>query len=455
MNMIFNPFTQDEDGKLKTLSVSELSETVKNILETSLNRVRIKGEIIGLKKSSAGHFYFDLKEKIDTADYIVNAIIWKWSASSIAVDLKDGQEIIIEGKLSSYSGRSSYNIIVETVEIEGIGNLLKEVEERRKRLEIAGIFAAEHKKTIPPFPNTIGIITSETGAVIRDILHRLSDRFPVNVLLQSVSVQGETSKPEIINAIKNFDKMTVSNGRPDVVIIARGGGSLQDLMIFNDEDIVMAVYNCSIPIISAIGHETDYTLIDYVADLRAPTPTAAAEFSVPVMSDLIDRISEKKHHLKINIDFCLKNLFERIASKIAIFKTPINIINDLSIRLDEKVQFIELSIKNTLLHISEKINFCEQLLENLSFKNVLKRGYAIVWDDANNVVTNTDDFEKLSSFSVEFFDGRANVGSIKNITKNNIKSDEKASQKEIKIPQNIVAKKNKIDKNPNGQGNLF
>ncbi len=452
MNMILNPFTQDEEGKLKTLSISELSGMVKNILETSFNRVRIKGEIIGLKKSPTGHFYFDLKEKIGDTDYVVNAIIWKWSATPIALDLENGQAVVVEGKLSSYSGRSSYNIIVESLELKGVGDLLKEIEERRKRLEMQGIFSAEHKKNIPFIPNVIGIITSESGAVIRDILHRLSDRFPSRVLLQSVSVQGETAKSEIIQAIKNFDKMRARDGRPDVVIIARGGGSLQDLMVFNDEEIVMAVYDCTIPVISAIGHETDYTLIDYVADLRAPTPTAAAEFAVPVIPDLTEKIYEKKCNLQLITDANLKKLFEKIADKISVLKSPIQIINDLSIRLDDKVQIIDLSIKNIINKWLEKIKSCGMLLDNLSFKNVLKRGYAIVWNSQNRVVANVADFEKLSTFDIEFFDGRKNIYAHQDIEKNitkNIKNESVGNANTQK--QN----KNKTGINNKNQGSLF
>ena len=410
MNNIINPFTQNFNGKLRTLSISELSLCIKDILETTLNRVRVRGEVIGLKKSPSGHYYFDLKEKINNTDYVINAIIWKWTVLSINTPVENGQIVIIEGKLSSYSGRSSYNIIVDNIEAEGIGTLLKEIEDRRVRLQKNGVFAIEHKKKIPYLPKIIGVITSESGAVIRDILHRLSDRFPVNVLLQSVSVQGETSKTEIIQAIKNFDNVIDDkNNKPDVIIIARGGGSLQDLMIFNDEDIVMSIYNCSIPIISAIGHETDYTLVDYVADLRAPTPTAAAELAVPVLSDLLSNLKEKYQNLYSIIKIKLDNLESKLKDKNQALKSPKQIINDLNIRLDDKVQVLDLNIKNLIKLYSEKIKSISQMIEQLSFKNVLKRGYSIIWDDQNHIISNSRQLMNSSNFNIEFADNKIKI----------------------------------------------
>ena len=406
MENLFNPFTQNPDGNLKTLSVSELSKCVKDILEVSINKVCVKGEIIGLKKSPTGHYYFDLKEKVDNTDYLLNAIIWKWTSSSINFNFENGQSVIIKGKLSSYSGRSSYNIIVEEIELEGIGNLLQEIEKRKIRLQKSGIFDVEHKQKIPYLPKIIGVITSETGAVIRDILHRLTDRFPVNVLLQSVSVQGDTAKTEIIKAIKNFDNM--ESGKPDVIIIARGGGSLQDLMVFNDEDIVMSVYNCSIPIISAIGHETDYTLIDYVSDLRAPTPTAAAELSVPVISDLINNLYDKYQRLYSVLKIKLDNLYSIIKDKRQVIKNPKQTINDLNIRLDDKLQLIDLNIKNLICLYSERINSITRIIENLSFKNVLKRGFSIIWN-SDHVISSTEQLDTVNEFDIEFANGKTRI----------------------------------------------
>ena len=406
MENLFNPFTQNPDGNLKTLSVSELSKCIKDILEVSINKVCVKGEIIGLKKSPTGHYYFDLKEKVDNTDYLLNAIIWKWTSSSINFNFENGQSVIIKGKLSSYSGRSSYNIIVEEIELEGIGNLLQEIEKRKIRLQKSGIFDVEHKQKIPYLPKIIGVITSETGAVIRDILHRLTDRFPVNVLLQSVSVQGDTAKTEIIKAIKNFDNM--ESGKPDVIIIARGGGSLQDLMVFNDEDIVMSVYNCSIPIISAIGHETDYTLIDYVSDLRAPTPTAAAELSVPVISDLINNLYDKYQRLYSVLKIKLDNLYSIIKDKRQVIKNPKQTINDLNIRLDDKLQLIDLNIKNLICLYSERINSITRIIENLSFKNVLKRGFSIIWN-SDHVISSTEQLDTVNEFDIEFANGKTRI----------------------------------------------
>jgi exodeoxyribonuclease VII large subunit len=266
-------------------SVSEIAASLKRTIEGAFPFVRVRGEIGGLKFHSSGHVYFDLKD--DKA--VLNAVIWRGTAQALKVRPEQGLEVICTGRVSTYPGSSRYQIIVEQVELAGIGALMAMLEERRKRLAAEGLFAAERKKKLPFLPDVIAVITSPTGAVIRDIMHRLDERFPRQVLLWPVAVQGERAAAEVSAAIRGLNAIA-PDGRipkPDLIIVARGGGSLEDLMAFNDEAVVRAAAESTIPLISAVGHETDTTLIDFAADRRAPTPTAAAEMAVPVRTELL------------------------------------------------------------------------------------------------------------------------------------------------------------------------
>ncbi|MDE6224338.1 MAG: exodeoxyribonuclease VII large subunit, partial [Alphaproteobacteria bacterium] len=334
-------------------TVAEFSNLLKGTLEQTFKRIKIKGEIIGLKKHSSGTCYFDLKENFAGKDYILNCVLWKWTR--INTKIEDGLEVIITGKITAYTGRSSYQITVEDVEVAGIGALLKIIEERKQKLATEGLFDLSHKKPIPKFPKIIGVITSPTGAVIRDIIHRITDRFPTRIIVYPVAVQGEGADKEITDAINNFNKLT--HDKPDVLIVARGGGSMQDLMPFNEENVVRATYNSEIPIISAVGHETDTTLIDYASDLRAPTPTGAAEKAVPVRQEIILSISEYSSRFLSTI----VRLFENFNLKISNFsnriKNPNQFIEDSIQRLDDKATKLDLIIKNKISSLNDKMNF--------------------------------------------------------------------------------------------------
>jgi len=271
-------------ANLPEFSVTELSAALKHTVEDAFPFVRVRGEISGLKFHSSGHVYFDLKD--DKA--VLNAVIWKGTARALKVRPEAGLEVVCTGRISTYAGSSRYQLIVEQVELAGLGALMAMLEERKKKLAGEGLFSADRKKPLPFLPEVIGVITSPTGAVIRDIMHRLNARFPRRVLLWPVAVQGERAAGEIAAAIRGFGKFPQAGlPRPDVLIVARGGGSIEDLMAFNEEAVVRAVAECEIPLISAVGHETDTTLIDFAADMRAPTPTAAAELAVPVRTELI------------------------------------------------------------------------------------------------------------------------------------------------------------------------
>ena len=270
-------------SNLPEYSVSEISGALKRMVEENFAFVRVRGEISGLKFHSSGHVYFDLKDDKS----VLNAVIWRGVAGRLRVKPEAGLEVICTGKLSTYPGSSRYQIIVEQVELAGLGALMAMLEERRKRLTAEGLFDAARKKKLPFLPGVIGVITSPTGAVIRDIMHRLDARFPRRVLLWPVAVQGERAAAEVAAAIAGFNAMPAGFPRPDVLIVARGGGSVEDLMAFNDEAVVRAAAASVIPLISAVGHETDTTLIDFASDMRAPTPTAAAEMAVPVRTELL------------------------------------------------------------------------------------------------------------------------------------------------------------------------
>jgi len=282
------------------LSVSELSGALKRTIENAFGQVRVRGEISGFKRHASGHCYFTLKDE----NACIDAVIWRTSTSGLAFRPEDGAEVIATGRLTTYPGRSKYQIVVERMELAGEGALLALLEKRRKALAAEGLFATERKRKLPFLPGVIGVVTSPTGAVIRDILHRLADRCPTRVILWPVPVQGEGASTKIAAAIRAFPEI---EPRPDLLIVARGGGSIEDLWAFNEEEVVRAAAESPIPLISAVGHETDTTLIDHAADRRAPTPTAAAEMAVPVRAELAAQLGELRHRAQ----HCLSRRLDR------------------------------------------------------------------------------------------------------------------------------------------------
>jgi exodeoxyribonuclease VII large subunit len=278
-------FENDSATNLVEYTVTELSGSIKRTIEGAFDQVRVRGEISGYRgPHSSGHAYFALKD--DRAR--LEAVIWKGSFSKLKTRPEEGMEVIATGKITTFPGSSKYQIVIESLEPAGVGALMALLEERKRKLQSEGLFDAARKQLLPHMPMVIGVVTSPTGAVIRDILHRISDRFPLHVIVWPVRVQGEGAGPEIANAIRGFNTFEPGGpiARPDVLIVARGGGSLEDLWCFNDEVVVRAAAGSEIPLISAVGHETDWTLIDYASDQRAPTPTGAAEMAVPVKADL-------------------------------------------------------------------------------------------------------------------------------------------------------------------------
>jgi exodeoxyribonuclease VII large subunit len=324
-------------------TVSELAAALKRSIEENFSVVRVRGEISGYKRHGSGHWYFALKD----ADAVLDAVCWRTTAMRIAIEPEDGMEVIATGRLSTYPGRSKYQLIVDSIELAGIGALLKLLEERRQRLAVEGLFAAERKKKLPFLPEVIGVVTSPTGAVLRDILHRLADRFPRRVVVWPVAVQGENAAAQVAAAIEGFNRLQPGGAvpRPDLIIVARGGGSLEDLMAFNEEIVVRAAASSAIPLISAVGHETDTTLIDHASDRRAPTPTAAAEIAVPVRLDLIGELSGKTARLAQSLGRVFSEHRLHLAGLARGLPDPHDLIGGAAQRLDDRSERLRLAIQ--------------------------------------------------------------------------------------------------------------
>ncbi len=307
-------------------TVSEIAQAVKRTVEDEFGHVRVRGEISGFRgQHSSGHAYFTLKD--DAAS--IDAVVWKGNYARLAFKPEEGLEVIATGRLTTFPRSSKYQIVIENIEPAGAGALMALLEERRKKLLAEGLFARERKRPLPYLPRVIGVITSPTGAVIRDILHRLDDRFPSHVLVWPVRVQGDTCAPEVVNAIEGFNAFLPDGPipRPDLLIVARGGGSIEDLWGFNEEAVVRAVAGSDIPVITAVGHETDTTLVDYASDMRAPTPTAAAEASVPVRAELIAYVDDQGLRQRQAVRRELSSLKDRLRAAGAGLPRPADLVS--------------------------------------------------------------------------------------------------------------------------------
>lgn len=435
---------------LPEFSVSEVSIALKRSVEAAFSRVRVRGEISGFKRAASGHLYFALKDE----DSVLDGVCWRGSAGKLGLNPEDGMEVIVTGRLTTYPGRSKYQIVVDSMELAGVGALLKLLEDRRRKLLEEGLFDEDRKQDLPYIPDVIGVVTSPTGAVIRDILHRLEDRFPRRVLIWPVVVQGEGAAEQVTAAIQGFNDLdgTGDIPRPDLLIVARGGGSLEDLMPFNEENVVRAAAASDIPLISAVGHETDTTLIDFAADRRAPTPTAAAEMAVPVRLDLIAHVAEQGSRLTVGFgrlledkkfrvqSLCrglpnLKRLTEEMAQRLddwsERFTNSLKVgqdrrkarVAELSARLVSPKREIErarsqmLSEARALKTAGERIvkdrrNRFDQLsalLESYSFERVLDRGFVLVRDDDGQPVLSAKGLKTGDGLNLHFHDGDLGV----------------------------------------------
>ncbi len=328
--------TDTDSRNLPTFSVSEVSAALKRTIEDAFGHVRVRGEISGFKRAASGHVYLALKDE----KAVLDGVMWRGTASGLRFRPENGLEVICEGRITTYAARSRYQIVIETMRPAGVGALLALLEERRKKLAAEGLFDEARKQPIPYLPDVIGVVTSPTGAVIRDILHRLRARFPRPVLLWPVLVQGEGAAEQIAAAIRGFNALAADSPvpRPDVLIVARGGGSIEDLWAFNEEVVVRAAADSAIPLISAVGHETDTTLIDFASDKRAPTPTAAAEMAVPVRTELLVALSDIERR---RIGAMVRALQDRQRTLEALARSlpkPERVLEDATQRLDERVE---------------------------------------------------------------------------------------------------------------------
>lgn len=434
-------------------SVSEVSLAIKRTVESNFEVVRIRGEVGRISRPASGHIYLDLKDDKS----VIAGVIWKGNAQKLQTIPEEGLEIITTGRVTTFPGQSKYQIIIERVEHAGVGALMALLEKRKQSLFKEGIFNQDKKKKIPFIPRKIGVITSESGAVIQDILQRVNERFPVSIVLWPVSVQGAKSADQISAAIKGFNQVPRSNLqiRPDVIIVARGGGSVEDLWSFNEDKVVRAVYESHIPIISAVGHETDNTLIDLAADLRAATPTAAAELAVPVRSDLITMILElearkwraKNKFFQLLLEK-LSNTFRRLPKEETLFDMPNQYLDDFSRRIigsikllhsKKKLLFRSIGVeklnfellrqnivakKEALAAISLRINHyidneqkrkkenlytLARVLETLSYRNTLNRGYSLVLSTDGALVNCKAQASIREDLTIEFRDGKMDV----------------------------------------------
>ena len=382
-------------------SVSEITSLTKNILEENFERVRIRGEVSKIKENK-GHLYFSLKDE----NFILNAICWSSAVPLLQVFPEEGMEVVAEGKITTYakSSISSYQIKVDQIELQGEGALLKLIEQRKKKLQAEGYFNEEHKKSIPFIPNKIGIITSPTGAVIMDIINRVQDRYPTHLLIYPISVQGNKSAGEIIKGIEFFNKII----NVDTIIIARGGGGAEDLLSFNDENVVKSAFASKIPIISAIGHETDFTLLDLVADYRASTPTAAAEKAVPEKTVLIEKIFAFNKQLISNFNLFLrekdKNVYQLVKS------LNINNLKNFIKEKKDKIKIYDKSLTNLLKdkfkYFQLNLNSIFARLDSLDTKKILKRGFSIIRDLNNNIIYKKNHTIKNNDVIIELSDGK-------------------------------------------------
>ena len=382
-------------------SVSEITSLTKNILEENFDRVRIRGEVSKIKENK-GHLYFSLKDE----NFVLNAICWSSAVPLLQVFPEEGMEVVAEGKITTYakSSISSYQIKVDQIELQGEGALLKLIEQRKKKLQAEGYFNEEHKKLIPFIPNKIGIITSPTGAVIMDIINRVQDRYPTHLLIYPISVQGNKSAGEIIQGIEFFNKKI----NVDTIIIARGGGGAEDLLSFNDENVVKSAFASKIPIISAIGHETDFTLLDFVADYRASTPTAAAEKAVPEKNNLIAKIFALHKQLIYSFNLFLKEKDKNIY-QLARSLNISNLKNLIEVKEDEIKNYnksLNDLLKNKFKYFRLNLNNIFSRLNNLDTNKILKRGFSIIRDINNNVIYKKNHTHKNSDIIIELSDGK-------------------------------------------------
>jgi exodeoxyribonuclease VII large subunit len=408
------------------LSVSELAGALKRMVEDSFSHVRLRGEISGYKRAASGHVYLTLKD--DRA--VIDAVIWKGPAAQIPFRPEDGIEVIATGRLTTYPGRSKYQIVIDRLELAGEGALMMLLEKLKAKLGAEGLFDPARKVPLPYLPQVIGVVTSPTGAVIRDILHRLEDRCPTRVIVWPVLVQGQGAAEQVAAAVQGFSAMAPGGPvpRPDLVIVARGGGSIEDLWAFNEEVVVRAVAQCTIPIISAVGHETDTTLCDYAADIRAPTPTAAAEIAVPVRADLRAHLREQGVRMQRCANRYRDRAGERLQALVRLLPRPAQLLDPQRQRVDDNAERLRrglgrrladargelaraggalrpAALTQRLSRDRDRLQRLWRLAASLHPDKPLSRGYAKIERRGGGVVTSADAARAAGALTLHFGDG--------------------------------------------------
>lgn len=433
------------------LSITEISSLLKRTVEDRFGYVRLRGELSGVKRAASGHMYCALKDE----KAVLDGVMWRGNTGRLAFAPEDGLEVIATGKLTTYAGRSKYQIVIDSLEIAGEGALLALLEKTRARLEAEGLFASERKRHLPFLPRTIGVVTSPTGSVIRDILHRLADRFPSHVVVWPVLVQGQGAAEQVARAIRGFSDLSEADAvrRPDVVIVARGGGSIEDLWSFSEEVVVRAIAECTIPVISAVGHETDTTLADHAADRRAPTPTAAAEMAVPVRADLEATLADFAARQRRAVHRPVELGRERLEARVrrmprieALLQPQTQRLDDLAERLRRgltdragagreqlaavrsrlsprvlerqvetgrdrlaRARLTTALVERPIARAQDRLDALARLASQLHPKKPLERGYALV-RAGQEVVTSSAAASSHAALTLEFRDGEIAVG---------------------------------------------
>lgn len=358
------------------MSVSQLAAQVKARLEAGFGKVVVQGEVSGGKLHSSGHFYFDIKDE----GAVINGVAWRSTVARWPRVPANGTLVVVKGKLTTYAQRSNYQLMVDSLEPAGLGALMQQLEELKRKLAAEGLFDASEKRAIPFLPKRIGIITSPTGAVIQDMLHRIADRCPRDVVMWPVAVQGAGAAEQVAAAIEGFNAMP-DETRPDVLIVARGGGSFEDLMPFNSEILVRAVAGSYIPVVSGVGHEPDVTLCDFAADIRAPTPSAAAEMVVPVRDDLLYTLTLTQRRLRQGMAGEIMDLKQRVDYLRRLIPDPRRQVMQAGQRLGELDERLRMRMNERVAGWRERIGVMERLVQSVSPASVLERGYVYVSRD--------------------------------------------------------------------------
>ncbi len=440
-----------EGGNAPEFSVTELSGAVKRMIEGEFSHIRVRGELGRISRPASGHIYLTLKDDRSNLD----AVIWKGTAARLTHRPEEGMEVVITGRMTTFAGQSKYQLVIEDMRPAGVGALMAMLEQRRMKLAAEGLFDAARKQELPFLPEVIGVVTSSSGAVIRDILHRLRDRFPRQVWSWPVAVQGEKCSPEVAAGIRGFNALSAGGNipRPDLIIVARGGGSLEDLWGFNEEIVVRAAAESMIPLISAVGHETDTTLIDFAADYRAPTPTAAAERAVPVRMDILSWVQDCGTRLSRGAQAGVTQRRVRLGDLARALPRPTSLLETAQQRLDRVADRLEPALvqsvqtrshrvqtvgarfvpaldralaqkrlpyeracanlrpsvlSRAIADAQQKLNALERMRQSLGYTATLKRGYAVLRNEAG-LITTTAALRTASEVEVELADGKAQV----------------------------------------------